>query len=449
MSSTNSEEEMAASDDCGDVDDRDWLDDTPSIDEEILEAMSILGHQSTTKSSDLSLDGSDPQQDPQVRTKIVKVVGNRCMGPSLVHRLRVSALCPHNVIFTEENVVLVHNYNTDLTSVSRRYLTCKSRVKFCKLAKALNMERKPGQVSCRFRDCDSPILASSAFCRDLILEGACQLTESPDLGPEATINLQSQFKRASSTSWQWREISFLGKEVLSRIMNGVLEKSGMPLVVCVDMEACLRTGRIFQVAICDLEGRKLLDCQTILSREEMRRTSADPGGRDEILQAIFERKARALASADGHMSVRQVSARLRKLFPRPEEVVFISWAKSKFDLSYLRDWLEAAGYSGVLPGNDRCYLVMQDFRYNLDRILGKTTFEGGVFPLSLPIFFPVVMGEGHRLSGRNHRALIDTQQLAILVNRLAVLCQATGSARQIPDPIPPRQTKLSFARANS
>ncbi|KAJ5730794.1 uncharacterized protein N7483_005302 [Penicillium malachiteum] len=270
--------------------------------------MTILGHRSKIKSSDLSLDGRSLLQQ-----------GNRCTGPGLVRQLRVSALCPHNTIFTEENVVLVHSYSTDSASVSRRCLTCRSRVEFYKLAKALHLDKEPGQVYCRFRDCNSQILASSAFCRDHILESACQFTEDSGVGPEIMINLQSQFQRSSSNPWQLREDSLLGKEVLSRIKSGILEKFGMPSAVCIDLEACVSTGRVFQVGICDLEGRKLLNCGTILSREETRRTSADPGSMNEILQVTFERKARALSSADGCMSVEQVSAKLRKLFPRPEK----------------------------------------------------------------------------------------------------------------------------------
>lgn len=59
-------------------------------------------------------------------------------------------------------------------------------------------------------------------------------------------------------------------------------------------------------------------------------------------------------------------------------------------------------------------LLLKEFRANMKRVIGTTCHRGQIFPLSLPLLFLLLFGENHPLSGRNHHALVDAQQLTTL-----------------------------------
>lgn len=80
----------------------------------------------------------------------------------------------------------------------------------------------------------------------------------------------------------------------------------------------------------------------------------------------------------------------------------------------------------MLPNNERVFLLLKEFRGNLDRILGKECFHGHRFPLKLPFVFPLLFGKGDPLAGRNHNAILDALQLAQMTNLYFDLCNPPG-----------------------
>lgn len=89
----------------------------------------------------------------------------------------------------------------------------------------------------------------------------------------------------------------------------------------------------------------------------------------------------------------------------------------------MRDWLEAEGFHDVLPGDENVCLLLHEFRANVQRVLGRTCYRNRSFPLKLPVLFPLLFGENHELSGRNHHALVDAQQLSLVVKVFIDLCK--------------------------
>lgn len=101
----------------------------------------------------------------------------------------------------------------------------------------------------------------------------------------------------------------------------------------------------------------------------------------------------------------------------------MTWGLWSFDLTYLRDWLEAEEFHDVLPGDENVCLLLHEFRSNVSRVLGRKCYQGKLFPLPLPVFFPLVFGENHPLSGRNHHAAVDAEQLALMAKLFIDLCK--------------------------
>ncbi|KAJ5107926.1 hypothetical protein N7456_004601 [Penicillium angulare] len=388
---TSDDDQEHVIDDYGSLDD----DDDPFIDGEIIHAnlmykqrtmfkyKEVVNGAGVTGQQSAVRDRMILQQD--LRLRISKVLGLGCIGPSRVIQMMTSEFCPNNILFTEDNVV---------------------------------MAKAPGQIECRKSGCEDPTWEGTALCETHFMGW---IPSIEDLGPDAMLTLKTQFRAATQQLWRARPKA---QGVIDRIMAGARFGNSFPSVVCIDLEASIRTGRVFQIGICDIRGERVLDCLTYLSEKEIAFTSMKQDQNRWNIEAIVERKARLRPSSQGKMSAAEVANKLRAIFPYPKKTIFISWAKWKFDLSHLRKWLEREGHYRVLPGDENCYLLMTDYRQNLDRILGKHTFEGGVFPLSLPNFFPTVVGKDHELTGRNHHALVDAKQLAFLVRRFVALCGA-------------------------
>lgn len=49
--------------------------------------------------------------------------------------------------------------------------------------------------------------------------------------------------------------------------------------------------------------------------------------------------------------------------------------------------------------------------------------------MGLPVLFPVLF-DGHPLMGRNHHALVDSQQLALMLKRFCELCKPSDERAQ-------------------
>jgi hypothetical protein len=124
----------------------------------------------------------------------------------------------------------------------------------------------------------------------------------------------------------------------------------------------------------------------------------------------------------GILDAKGVVAKLKEYDITPD-TMFVSWGSWHFDLSLLRGWLDAEGHHNMLPSNQRLFLLLKEFRANLEQTIGKDCFHGRRFPLKLPFVFPLLFGEGHDLAGRNHNALIDAQQLASMVILFVDLCK--------------------------
>jgi hypothetical protein len=166
----------------------------------------------------------------------------------------------------------------------------------------------------------------------------------------------------------------------------------------------------------------VLDCLTRYSEGVIAPSSSPLAVQISYQLKQFEKKVRALPSHDGTLDAKRVVGKLREI-GISKQTIFLSWATWCFDLSHLREWLEAEGFHDVLPGNENVCLLLLEFRENVKRVLGRTCYRGRSFPLSLPVLFLLLFGEDHELSGRNHHALLDAQQLALMAKLFIDLCK--------------------------
>jgi hypothetical protein len=122
----------------------------------------------------------------------------------------------------------------------------------------------------------------------------------------------------------------------------------------------------------------------------------------------------------GILDAKGVVAKLKEYDIKPD-TMFVSWGSWHFDLSLLRGWLDAEGHHNVILSNQRLCLLLKEFQ----RSFGPTWNgpSARIVPLKLPFVFPLLFGEDHSLMERNHNALIDAQQLALMAILFVDLCK--------------------------
>ncbi|KAJ5729925.1 uncharacterized protein N7483_004433 [Penicillium malachiteum] len=195
--------------------------------------------------------------------------------------------------------------------------------------------------------------------------------------------------------------------------------------VCIDLEFYPQSRKVIQVGIVDTKGERILDCFTKYSEKgkaNLHSTSCWQAPKSSAHDKIREEQIRRFYSKDGTLSAEEIADRLQKT-GISRETIFLAWATRPFGLYYLRDWLDAEGFQNILPPDEKVCLILMEFRQNLREFLGSSCFRGGVFPATLPVIFMVAFGEDHPLAGKNHHALVDAKQLALLTQLFIDLCK--------------------------
>ena len=123
------------------------------------------------------------------------------------------------------------------------------------------------------------------------------------------------------------------------------------------------------------------------------------------------------ASNIGRLNVHEIASKMQAASITPNTIVLV-YHKSAYDLRVLRQFLESAGYSGILSSNENCIPLLQLLRPNLQEVS-----PGGVkVSLVLEHLF-LIMYPRSKLVGHNHQALIDCQQTRLVLMAFDKLCK--------------------------
>jgi hypothetical protein len=277
------------------------------------------------------------------------------------------------------------------------------------------LEADAGQTTCSNKSCFKSVWEGTKFCHDHFL------LWTPDLLGEdktARTELLSLFEKATSKQWH-PKTEFMAKIIKRMESNGNIPASE---VVNIDLEFGVRSREVLQIGLADLQGKGVLDCLTRYSEGIIAPSSSRLPTPASWPLMNHERNVRRLSTQNGSLNAKEIVRNLQEI-GISNKTIFLSWADWGFDLSYLRDWLQEEGFHDVLPGDENLCLLLQEFRDNVKRVLGPTCFRGGRFPLSLSVVFLLLFGENHPLSGRNHHALVDAQQLALIAQVFNDLCK--------------------------
>lgn len=346
-------------------------------------------------------------------------LGLKCPGPGLVSEGLVQGAqrCAKNAVISfETGVFYRHNFN--------QHIGIRSRCKFCHGGFMFNqylrqyiLEAGSGQTTCSSQNCFDPIWQSSKFCKKHFLAWS---PDRPGEDINAVNELRSLFQKAASEQWSPKTAEMAG--LLRRAEAHA--KTNVPAsdIVNLDIEFTFSSQEVLQIGLADLKGAKALDCLTEHSEGIVAPSSSRHPVPLTFRQKRHRDKVRSHFVQDGTLNANSVVKKLQEA-GISTDTTFLAWATWCFDLKYLRNWLQQEGFHNVLPEEKELCLVLNEFRDNLNAIIGYKCYRGGVFPLRLSLVFPLLFGKDHPLAGRNHHALVDAQQLSLMTRLFIDLCK--------------------------
>lgn len=204
---------------------------------------------------------------------------------------------------------------------------------------------------------------------------------------KATIDhrlVRETFSFMARKRWSFRPHYDIVRCRMYNILQG--KRPGSDLVI-LDNEFSLASKQFWEFAIIESVSGKVLINTTIKHQERMDRDS--PGQHPFItwmnqssVSAVY---SRSRIPGIGHMNVHEVSSKLQQVGITPDTVILV-YHLSTMDLSLLREFLESAGYTGILPPDKNCIPLISLLRMNLSEGLrGRKLFS-----LRLEELFPII-----------------------------------------------------------
>jgi len=292
--------------------------------------------------------------------------------------------------------------------LERRCVSCATEHRFISKLQELDLlEDNIEQGPCDYKSCFESRWSKTRYCQKHLL---CGLKSTKH---RSTQHLDAAEIKRIFTSTQWTCGQDF-EEVNDRLVKISIGKMPEGMLVDLDIEFSPTSGKIFEVAVCEHHSGTVL----VNARIEHHCSNSEPhasreGHKSESLQQILRGISlrssgnvygtyKDRSKCNGLLDVHAV-AKLFRGSGITTQTYFLTWHKTKKDLTLLRQFFEEAGYDDILPpSNNNCVQMIPQFKRNVPITVH----------LDLELIFPLLFGN-HELSGQNHRALADTQQLRL------------------------------------
>jgi hypothetical protein len=202
------------------------------------------------------------------------------------------------------------------------------------------------------------------------------------------------------------------------------KRQGTSLIV-LDTEYSIASRQVMEVAAVErISGNKVLN--TLVTHEKGISHISSTGettGNEILMSRIHAAGVYAPGRIIDRMNVHEFAKSIVESGITPDTIMLV-WHLYDRDLKVIRDYLASAkrGYEKYLPPQSNCIPLIQFFRPMLREYpvppRGKKRF-----PLKLEILFPLMFPRSG-LVGRNHQALVDSQQTRLVMVGFDWLCKS-------------------------
>lgn len=339
------------------------------------------------------------------------------MGPRPHVNGLVTERCPHDITIDFDTALIVQMYRS-APRLSNRCANCYYSYKVSKSIHEKGLEKGPDQTTCSHKTCFDKIWRTAKFCKKHF-DRYYEQTPKVNL-PE----MRNVIAEALPKTW---ESTPAMDKMLQLMASCHADPNRRENLMFLDLEFWLNGGRIYELAICNAFGEKIIDCHPLMTDDE-EASLRSLFFETTLTEAVRVPQDATIGSAkkklesvclDNFLDVHQVAKKLREQGVSPQ-TTFVAWGTTKLDMTLLRRWLEAGGYDDILPEGEDCVLLpLYTFRDTFKRLGLKVA--GKTVPCELELLFPAILGLAHPLTFKNHHALIDTFQLWLVTKALLEL----------------------------
>lgn len=327
--------------------------------------------------------------------------------------------CPHatTIDLDTARFVLTKGFNRDSRRihVDCRCVPCHSDLQVRVWVQRCGLTGSDKFSTCNTEGCDHPCAYGSTAC-DLHLPNLMAIQHQIEAQKTNLQPARKVFNSRLHHEWHCPSTYHQVRRFITEISQG--KRPGSDLIV-LDNEFSVATKQLWEFAIIEqFSGKTLVN--TTIKHDNGIEHDGPAAARGSTFKSTASRvQASKIFSQSRmnieHRDVHQVAAKLKDIGMRPKTLV-LTWHLHAADLQILRNFLESAGYYGILPPDDHCFPMVAVLRPNLPKV-GKKQF-----PMRLDMLFPL-MFPNHRLVGLNHEALIDCQQTRLICLAFKQLCR--------------------------
>lgn len=343
----------------------------------------------------------------------------------------VQELCPYNATLGEHNAHL-----SARVSASRFYLRLESRCVSCSAAIMMCRELEkfgltklaPQQAHCSHRTCFKKPWNGSQFC---ISHLSLAANDRKAVANCIIGGFKNTFDQALQHPWSYSSSFQKMLDVRDQIADGKLPGASL---LCLDLEFCAFTKTVFEIGVCEYHsGKTIIDTAvkgSIKKVSEISTSSHRDGASKRFEQEMSWKTIRSVygghtRSYDRGTDVHTIASQLREAHVNTRSFILV-WHKNPMDLRLFRNLLEQNGCTDILPPDENCVLVLKDIQRNLPFLPSGEKLSAKL-EVIFPLFFP-----DHDLVGRNHRALVDAQQLRLVTMAFEEACQPLANRNRTP-----------------
>lgn len=302
-------------------------------------------------------------------------------------------------------------------AINHACASCNGKKQWLRALKRYGLLSKFKEATCQRHLCLERPWMNSIFCKKHLRSAPLGRHEQPQI-----FSLRQTLATRATRQWELikstrSKIDF--QPVIKRLKE--IEKGDMSAdsLVCMDLEFDVKRNstKVYEIAIVALtSGQTLLDM--VLGRDKRSQDakfSTSPVLSMDVARLFNQHQLgkrnwrnNRLPRLRRYDSVQDVADRLKDIVK--SDTLIITWHRNAADLRILRTYMEKQGYDmrETLPADSNCMPITPYFSRNLGRL-----DSGQKFCCKLEVLFPLFF-PNHSLTGRNHKAIVDTLQLRIM-----------------------------------
>ncbi|CAG7558652.1 unnamed protein product [Fusarium equiseti] len=234
--------------------------------------------------------------------------------------------------------------------------------------------------------------------------------------------LEKHFLESAKRTWKASQAYDEVRRRMTEIEQG--SRRGTDLIV-LDTEFTMVTAQVMEVAAVErLSGKTVINTLLKHSKGISHVSSTRKTSRFETIRSqIHAAGVYAASRTIDRMNVREFAASIVESGITPDTMILV-WHWYDRDLELIRRYLASAkqGYEDLLPPKENCIPLIKFFNATLGHIRIQVDGKKRRYPLKLEILFQVMFPRS-ALVGRNHQALVDSEQTRLVMTAFDWLCE--------------------------